>query len=261
MRALTIATCVTVATATAAADEGSPPESRPLPIELAGWRFDIQPYAYVPLQVTGHVTVRDREVPIDITLADIVDHLSFAAMLHAEAWKGRLGLILDTVYTRTGADGTLPRGEPFDVTSKAVMVDAHVGFAVGSWRLRGPSRPAALSIELDLGGRLFWNDADLDLGPLHLSKGDTSGLMVVGARIPVRLSDGWLVFASSNLGFPDIQWMVTGGGELDLSRTWALRLAYRATGIDRDGKDPGLDVISHGPYLGVGIRFGAGPVF
>ncbi len=40
-----------------------------------GWRFEIQPYGFVPVVISGDATVGDREVPIDVTASDLLKKL------------------------------------------------------------------------------------------------------------------------------------------------------------------------------------------
>lgn len=71
--------------------------------EEPGWTFTLDPYAFVPIGVTGELTAGDVTVLFDADLSDLLDKLRFAFAARGEAWGDRWGLILDAQSMRTGA--------------------------------------------------------------------------------------------------------------------------------------------------------------
>jgi opacity protein-like surface antigen len=53
----------------------------------------------------------------------------------------------------------------------------------------------------------------------------------------------------------DLAWQAFGGITYEINDTWSLKAGYRAMGVDYENGSFKLDVISHGPVVGVGIRF------
>lgn len=66
------------------------------------WRFQFQPYATIPISTYGTATARGRTVNYDLSLGEVLDSLNFTASARAEAWKGRLGFIVDGYFVNLG---------------------------------------------------------------------------------------------------------------------------------------------------------------
>jgi hypothetical protein len=66
------------------------------------WRFQFQPYTTIPISTYGTATVRGRSVNYDLSLGELLDSLNFTASARAEAWKGRLGFIVDGYFVNLG---------------------------------------------------------------------------------------------------------------------------------------------------------------
>lgn len=66
------------------------------------WRFQFQPYATIPITTYGTATARGRTVSYDLSLGEVLDSLNFTASARAEAWKGRLGFIVDGYFVNLG---------------------------------------------------------------------------------------------------------------------------------------------------------------
>lgn len=66
------------------------------------WRFQFQPYVTVPINTYGTATARGRSVDYHLSLGEMFDALNFTASARFEAWKGRLGFIVDGYYVNLG---------------------------------------------------------------------------------------------------------------------------------------------------------------
>lgn len=78
------------------------PEDLSITTQDNNWRFQFQPYATIPISTYGTATARGRTVNYDLSLGDVLDSLNFTASARAEAWKGRLGFIVDGYFVNLG---------------------------------------------------------------------------------------------------------------------------------------------------------------
>ncbi|WP_013323776.1 chromosome segregation ATPase [Gloeothece verrucosa] len=62
------------------------------------WHFSFQPYATIPVTAYGTATARGRTVSYSLSLGELLDDLRMTASGRVEAWKGRLGFIMDGYY-------------------------------------------------------------------------------------------------------------------------------------------------------------------
>ena len=62
------------------------------------------------------------------------------------------------------------------------------------------------------------------------------------------------MWAASGIG-SDLTWQAFGGIAYEINDTWSLEAGYRAMGVDYENGSFKLGVTSHGPVVGVGIRF------
>jgi opacity protein-like surface antigen len=58
------------------------------------------------------------------------------------------------------------------------------------------------------------------------------------------------------MGGPDFTWQAYPGLGYQFTDRWSLRVGYRAVGVDYENDDGfRLDVVVHGPLIGLGFRF------
>jgi hypothetical protein len=142
---------------------------------------------------------------------------------------------------------------PFEVTSS---------LSGGSFQLGGdqlPGRSESLG-RIDLpnasfsGASLGGTDIDEEASVWWIDP-------VVGARIGIDACETLSFALSGNVGgfgigsASDFSWETTFAGRYFLGEHWSLVAGYRALGFDRDSADAGLDLIFHGPVMGVIYRF------
>jgi hypothetical protein len=83
----------------------------------------------------------------------------------------------------------------------------------------------------------------------------------VGARVGVDVCATLSFALSGNIGgfgigsASDISWETTIAGRYFLGEHWSLVAGYHALGFDRETASVGLDLIFHGPVMGVIYRF------
>lgn len=190
--------------------------------------------------------VGERTSDVDVTVGDLFDELQLAAELRFEAWRGPWGLMIDTSYARLGDSLESTLGD-VDLTSRSFIGDALVGARV--------LRSETASLDFLAGGRIVWLDQDIDVGSASFGASKMIPKDLVGVQVPVQLSQDWGLLLRGQMDAPDLGWSVVGLVEFDVSRV-AIRAGYRYDRINYDHDRLSLTVHAHGPYLGVGIRFG-----
>jgi hypothetical protein len=224
----------------------------------SGWRFELQPFAFVPLSVSGDATVLDRQVPIDVSTSDIFDKLEMAATLRFEAWNGHWGLAADGLYTRLGVKRTVV-SVPFDFTTRTF-----VGDALGAYRL-GPvplvNTEGGVMLDVFAGVRVVGLSQDLTIGEDKLSTDETAVKAVGNLRGVVRLSKVWAFGARAEMAGPDLEWFIVAGAEADVSTLVAIKLGWAFQHLSASSRRSEVDLFTQGPYLALGFRFGSGPIY
>lgn len=129
---------------------GNPAESKPINNPLTpppGWRFDFEPYLFVPLNVQGNIFIgrgrnllfpnRPGLIPtstfnlkVNASLSDITSNLTniFGALGRVQAWNGNVGIVAEGVYVNSGfrnssSGGTFSLRDQFNVTIPGFQVD------------------------------------------------------------------------------------------------------------------------------------------
>lgn len=220
-----------------------------------GWTLTVEPYAWLPFDITGELTVGDVNVPFEVDPSAVFDRLELGVAGRIEAWYRRLGLIGDFQYLRLGEEGTV-RGTPYDATLDELLADAILAWRLAQFGDRPPGAPGA-ALELGLGLRTVWISGDASLGDNSAEDSVVVPRPVVMLQVPIRLAERLALRVRGQATGPILWgWTVLGLLEVDVSR-FALELGYRYDGVRYDGDDPvELDLDAHGPYLGLGIRFG-----
>jgi hypothetical protein len=263
-----------------------PDESEPIPEETnepapPRWRFIFLPYGFVPLSVEGDVTVRDLSADINLGLDDVLNPLNFAAAGRLEAWRGNLGFIFDAAYFSVEQDNSISRSgldcldcifpTEIDTETKARygQFDLGVGYRFAS------VNPSEAATEFDLGPlvfdaiaglRVYAIQAEIDVSTnlgtsLERERSKTIVEPLVSGRIRGNLSSnlaGWVRGDIAGFGIQGLVFAAsfTGGLEWMFSGNTSLLLAYRISTIQYNSDDDlELDLLLHGPYLGMVFRF------
>ncbi len=121
------------------------------PSDADGWRFELQPYIWLPADIDGTSTVGGMTVDLKLSLSDIFDKMdevySFAGRV--ETWKGnQWGLIFDGMYTHLGGDADINMGKTNTLTLEQ--------------ELTGPGGLKTIDISVDKDFAIDF-DADLDI--------------------------------------------------------------------------------------------------
>ena len=115
----------------------------------------------------------------------------------------------------------------------------------------GGARISIVDTEIKFSGAGLPNTA----GRRHADLGGPRGRR----RLRVRLAERWVLtllgdVGAFGLGF-DLAWQAFGGLAYEINDTWSMKFGYVTMGVDNEHGSFELDVVSHGPVVGTGIRF------
>jgi len=233
----------------------------------------VAPYVWATAQ-HGTIGARGRTVPIDLSLADLVDlipDLNGAAMGHVEIGKGKAGLIFDALLMQIDTSDRLPGGGRFNYETSSTILET-----LGMLRVVDvPNEEGAgsfVTVDLLGGARYYQVQNDLRITPVigptvqaDMTKDWVD--LVVGARTAVAITSelsGFLRadFAGFGVGTSsDLTWNLTTGAEYACSALpgSSLVLGYRILSIDETQKSGAnrfvYDVTLQGPFTAIAFRF------
>lgn len=132
------------------------------------WEFNVTPYLWMT-GLSGEMTVLNKDVPVDLNFkGDILSNLKMAAMVHAEAKKGRFSIMLDVFYAKLGADGTLKAETITErnvrVRLKQNMFEGGIGYTF--------AKAGGFSLDALAGARFFDVNTNTELNDVALSSRD-----------------------------------------------------------------------------------------
>jgi hypothetical protein len=231
------------------------------------WTFTVAPYLW-GAGLNGDVGLFGREpVNVDMSFSDIFNNLRFGGMMVAELHNGTWGVFGDLIYVKTKSDESITRnilGVP-TVLSASVETSSFAGTLMGEYRVY-----ATESTSLDvLGGVRIWSvdndiNARLSTGGPRLasfsgSDGDTWVDPMVGAKVRFNTGTPWYFTAWGMVGGfgagSEISWDVLGGVGYQWNQRLSTVAGYRALGVDYEHDGFVYDIVQHGPFLGVVMRF------
>jgi opacity protein-like surface antigen len=232
------------------------------------WQYEFTPYLWAA-GISGDVAAGPLPtINADVSFADILKTLDFAAMGAFEARKDRWGALFDTMYIRLSTSGTASRTGPGPIgstnTASANLEITQTMFASAIvYRVTDGRAPA------DVLGGLRYNKvntaADIDAtffgssGSVSLSGHKDWIDPYLGARVRYPLAERWTLVGYADVGGfglgSDFTWQAALGVNYDFSKTVSGKLGYRELAIDYDNDGFIYDMKLRGLYVGVGIRF------
>ncbi len=255
-----------------AADIPSSPETPPEVVSTDEWVVSTMPYFWMTFW-EGDMTINGQTVDMSGTnVFDVLDagDLRFPPLVNFfEARKGRWGGYLDTTFL--GVDfnfsdlslGPGPATAALGLDFGYVLVNGGLIYTAAEWEQLG----GMTAFDLMVGGRYTYYDVDLGVtlpGPVAVTLSDTLDWwdVTLGARLRGRYDNGWnftLVGDIAGAGLESdfsVQALGTVGrdfrlGRADLTAVAGYRLLYQDW---KDGNDA-VDVLTHGPLVGLRINF------
>ena len=118
------------------------------------WRFSVTPYAWA-IGITGSVSSNGRSMAeVKLTPGNVLSDLKMAAMLVAEARRGRVGLYLDGMYGDLGSSSSRVVGST-DLTANTSITMTMLTLAPTYNFVASPS----LQLDGLVGARVMWQNA------------------------------------------------------------------------------------------------------
>lgn len=229
------------------------------------------------------------DIDIDTDVSEVIDTVRdssfFGFMGRTEAWRNRFGLVFDASYLSLQQSNTTSLDVPDplgNLVPSEIEVDTH--FSYGQFDLGVGHRFA--------NGNLTEAETDFDLGPVVFDVVGGLRLYTVSSGIEIDTNLGrreqefdedttfvtpllsgrlrWNMsrnvalslrgdIAGFGIGGLDLAWSATTGLDWMFSGNTSIFLGYRVSSFDysSDGGDRDLDIdlLLHGPYLGMVFRF------
>ena len=248
-------------------------ETTSIPEQTSDWRFILQLYWWIPLQIKGPLDVGPTRTDIDVDLRTLLDDLKFIIEGGLEVTNDQWSFMVWGLYINLGTDTatTVPLLGTFDTSLgfKVTIVDMAVAYRVGAWPL-GSSETTSLDLDL-LAGLIVW-DTDLEISE-RFPGGFDPGIseqhswvdFIIGGRVVFNISDKFVASVRGDVGgfgigsSSNLTWNVTVLGEYKIHPNVGLVAGYRYLAVDWEQGSGlsriGYDWTIHGPILGVNIQF------
>jgi hypothetical protein len=221
-----------------------------------GWTFEITPYLWVS-GLNGTVGASQLLPPadIDLSFADLLRHLNFAAYVAGEARHGRFGILADFEYAKVSANSSR-----FTPLGQAQLQTKNFNSTIeGAYRfVDSPS----VTVDGVAGVRIFSVKNELSFGFLpnrSASGSETWADPVAGIRIIVPIQSGFFANAYGDVGGFGISanwtWELYGGIGYNFNETITGYAGYRYMDVRHQDNGFIYDVAMRGPLIGVGFRF------
>lgn len=238
-----------------------------------GWHMELEPYAWVPLQSIGSLTLRvpaslvgnpesttasvaadsETTIPLDLTPSDLFGVLLPAAHLRGSLGYGPVALEYDGTYLQLGSWSNIDDAVA-DVNAQLFVQHGMVAFRAFRWAPLG-SRAQEIELELSTGVRAAWRRVHAPLVEGLVVRDELAFEAAFGVATPVRLSDEWALAAHGLLTVPGPSWEFLGGAQWTPNSVAAIGLGYRVNSY-QSGEVVVFDLVAHGPYLSVALRLG-----
>lgn len=265
-----------------AASEGKPRFEASAP---NGWEFTVAPYAWLTA-VSGDMTVKGANAPIDASIGDVLSHTNIAAMVQFDVRKGDLGGFVNIVYADLGAsnmagpfqvptEGGIVDVPPVKVDTSLTLFTTDVGLYYRTVDLKmnggvaeGGSR---LIVEPYAGARIWYLDSEIRIpGRSNVFKqtsSDSWADAIVGFRSQWEITKNWNASLIADIGgFAGgstftANGILLGGYRFDLfaegdSNVFVgYRVLYDDYTTGSGSDEVHLDMALHGPILGLAVKF------
>jgi opacity protein-like surface antigen len=222
-----------------------------------GWWFRAAPYAWVSA-IEGDVTVGPLTAPVDISMSDTLKSVDMTYMGILEAGYGRWSFGVDVVYGKTSQD-IAAGGHLFDsfrYEQKQWLITPTVAFRAvetDDYHMDVYAGAMFTVLEADITGRFARG------GEIAVGRNADWVDPIIGIRGQSELTDK--VFFRYNAyvgGFgvsSDLVWQAFAGIGYHVSDACSIAIGYRGIGIDYANGNFALDTVTHGPVIGLELRF------
>ncbi len=223
------------------------------------WVITATPYLWM-LGIDGKVTAKGQKADLNMSFSDILDDLSYAAMMHVEAWNGDWGFVIDPLYAALSASDHIGPDE-LDSKLRLTIVDALV--------MRHLATSDDGDTQLDgLAGLRYWNlNASAAVDSLGIHRSDSTDWVdaLIGARVITKLDKDWTFSLRGDVGGFGIgssakkEWSATTGFAYEVDPTNHVFFGYKLLSIDKStgsgANETGLNAQLTGPAVGWEFAF------
>jgi hypothetical protein len=218
------------------------------------WHCRVALYGWAET-LDGDVTLHGRNVPVDASFSDILDHLDYAVMGAVEVGYGRWSFLSDLMLSQISGSADT-RNTQIDTQLQQFVGNFVVAYNVID---SGPT-----CFDVYAGVRVNSMDVDLDIHTQNLGTLGDSGSKtwvdpVIGARFQQNLTEKFFFRAAGDIGgfgvSSDFTWQALAAFGYRVCDGGSLVLGYRGIGTDYTDGNFGYDVITHGVLLGFEYRF------
>ena len=250
-----------LATLTGAASAGTEPTAASAPITTSApasdWWFRTDVYGWLTA-VDGDVGVGHLSSSVDISMADTLESVDMTYMGILEAGYGKWSLGLDVVYAKLSQDigGGGILFDSFRFEQKQWLLTPILAYrAVETERYQMSVFAGArfTLLEVELTGRLAHG------GEVSATRDTDWADPIVGVRGQWGLSDNLFFRYYGDIGGfgvnSDLTWQVFAGLGYDFTQSVSAAVGYRALGVDYSEGPLSMDLVTHGPVLGLEVRF------
>lgn len=240
---------------------GTEPAPTPPPVTTApssgDWWFRVAPYGWLTA-IDGDVGVGPLSSPVDISMSDILDSVDMTYMAVIEAGYGRWSLGVDVTYAKLSQDiaGGGFLFDSFRIEQKQWMLTpilAYRAVETETYHMDVFAGTRTTILDVELTGR-FAHGGEATAGR------DTDWTdPIVGIRGQAALSEKFFFRYYGDIGgfgvSSDLTWQTFAGIGYKISDNIGVAAGYRALGIDYSKDGLSIDTLTHGPVIGLEVRF------
>ncbi|KTD44618.1 hypothetical protein [Legionella quateirensis] len=221
---------------------------------IHSWHYSIAPYLWAS-SLNGDVEVLGRTKHLNITFEQILRHLDFAAQGHFEAGYGPLSLMLDPTYLKLSQEEHF-KSIGLKFTTKMLLADAGIFYRFFAKPIRDNQY---VSLEVLGGARHLDIKNTLEVDRLSLTDTVKMNAPIVGARLRTDLSPKSNFWIRGDVGGFHVDhvketWSATAGLSYAYKEHIDFGIAYRVLKINYAKNRSAMDVVMHGPELGVSFH-------
>lgn len=217
------------------------------------WQWELTPNLWL-MGMSGDISIKDRTVPLELSLEDILSNLKMAFMLHAEAKHGKWGIMADIMSAKLGSEAT--HNGFFQDRTVDVEIKQFIGELGGTYTFL---QKDGFSMDALAGVRYF--DLNIDVTTNNIDFEDQD-LNFVDPFIGIRLANYWNKFGLGGRfdigGFgigSDFSYKYNVMAAYEFSKLFQLELGYQGYKPDYSDDKIGYNVASAGFIIGGSFRF------
>ena len=222
-----------------------------------GWWFRGAPYVWLTA-VDGDVGVGPLSAPVDISIADTLESVDMAFMGLFEAGYGRLSVGVDVVYAKLSQDigGGGHLFDSFRFEQKQWLLTPFVAYNVVKterYHMDVFLGAQITILEVELTGRL------VGPGEIVASRDKDWIDPIIGIRGQAEITEKLFFRYNGEIGgfgvSSDLVWEAFLGFGCHINENVSVAVGYRGLGIDYSSGGFTYDTVSHGPVIGLEVRF------